>query len=208
MPTVTLNADSRNELGKGAARKIRATGQLPAVIYRGGEPALSVSIDPAKLELAFQKTNNRNTLVDLQIDGGSRLCLVRATQRDPANRLLVHVDFFEVRKEEMVTVEVPVRPIGEAPGMTIGGALQRFRRTLDITCLPADIPEKISVDISELEIGDFIRVFDVPPPKGCKITAPTNFNVIGVVGRRGASYEDEVAAEVAEVAEVAEPDGA
>ncbi len=202
MPTVTINASPRNELGKGAARKIRAAGQLPAIVYRAGDAATSIMLDPHELEQAFAKTNNRNTLVDLQMEGNSRLCLVRSTQRDPVSQLLNHVDFYEVRDEDAVTVQVPVTVTGEAQGIVMGGVLKIIRRSLDVTCLPGDIPECIELDISALGMDEFIRVSSVAAPKGCTILAPNDYNVVGVVGRRVALELEEV--EVAEGEEGAE----
>ena len=110
MANVSLNVSSRTDMGKGAARKIRAQGLLPAVIYRAGQPATSVSLDPRELENAFRRTGNRNTLVDIGVDGKTFTCLVKQTQRDPVSAVLLHVDFYEVDGGEEVTVVVPHQP--------------------------------------------------------------------------------------------------
>ena len=200
MATVSLNANSRNEYGKGAARKLRAAGLMPAVIYRAGQPATSISLDPNALENAFRKTGNRNTLVELGVDGDSFVCLVKETQRDPVTASLIHVDFFEVDDGEDVLVEVPVSTTGKAPGVVAGGKLRIIKRDLRVKCKPADIPDTVSVDIGELNIGDFVRVSTVPAPSGTEIVAPNDFNVLTIVGKRGAM----VAAAAAEEAEGAD----
>ena len=191
MANVSLNATSRNDLGKGAARKIRAQGLLPAVIYRAGQPATSVSLDPNELETAFRRSGDRNTLVTLGVDDKSYTCLVKVTQRDPVTANLLHVDFYEVDDNEEVTVRVPVNPTGRAAGVTAGGKLQLIRRDLDIRCKPGSIPASVDVDVTKLNVGDFIRVSSVSAPKGTEIIAPNDFNILTVIGKRGAAVEEE-----------------
>ena len=198
MANVSLNATSRTETGKGAARKIRAQGLLPAVIYRAGQPATSVSLDPNELETAFRRSGNRNTLVTLGVEGKSFTCLVKVTQRDPVTANLIHVDFYEVDDNEEVTVRVPVNPTGRAAGVTAGGKLRLIRRDLDVRCKPGSIPATVDVDVTTLQVGDFIRVSAVPAPEGTEIVAPNDFNILTVVGKRGAvAVEVEAGAEEA-----------
>ena len=102
MATVSLSATPRTDFGKGAARKIRAQGLLPAVIYRAGQPATSIVLDPLALETAFRRSGNRNTLVDLGVDGSNYVCLVKETQRDPVSAVLLHVD----ERDEQIEVAV------------------------------------------------------------------------------------------------------
>lgn len=206
MATVSVNASTRTEIGKGAARKIRAQGLLPAVIYRAGQPATSVSIDPNELENAFRRTGNRNTLVDLGVDGKTFTCLVKDTQRDPMTSNLLHVDFYEVDANESVEVKVPVVPSGKAAGVVAGGKLRLIVRDLMVRCKPADIPASVDVDATPLNVGDFVRVSTVPAPAGTEIIAPNDFNVLTVVGKRGAVEEEVAEAEGAE--DAAEGDAA
>jgi len=192
MATVNLSATPRSDMGKGAARKLRAQGLMPAVIYRAGQPATSISLDPHALENAFRKTGNRNTLVDLGVDGVSFVCLVKATQRDPLSSELLHVDFFQVDNETDVVVDVPVSTFGKAAGEVAGGKLRIIKRDLRLTCKPADIPDTVAVDVTNLAIGDFTRVSGVEAPSGTSIIAANDFNVVTVDGKRGA-IEDEAA---------------
>ena len=186
MATVSLSANPRNESGKSFARKLRAEGLLPAVIYRAGQPATSISLDPLALENAFQKTGNRNTLVELGVDGTTFTCLVKETQRDPVTANLLHVDFFEVDDKEDVLVVVPVTTTGKAPGVVAGGKLRLIKRDLKVRCKPQAIPESVPVDVSRLNIGDFVRVSGVQAPESTEIVAPNDFNVLTVIGKRGA----------------------
>jgi len=206
MATVSLNASSRNDLGKGAARKIRAQGLLPAVIYRAGQSSTSVSLDPNELETAFRRSGNRNTLVSIGVDGKTFTCLVKATQRDPVTANLIHVDFYEVDADVEVMVRVPVKPTGKAIGVTAGGKLRLIRRDLDVRCKPDSIPASVNVDVSKLNIGDFVRVSTVPAPAGAEIVAPNDFNILTVVGKRGARVA--VEEEPEEVAEAVDGGGA
>lgn len=189
MANVSLNATSRTDIGKGAARKIRAQGLLPAVIYRAGQPATSVSLDPNELETAFRRSGNRNTLVTLGVDDKSYTCLVKVTQRDPVSANLLHVDFYEVDDNEEVTVSVPIQPTGRAAGVTAGGKLRVIVRELFVRCKPGSIPATVDVDVTSLNVGDFIRVSAVPAPSGTEIVAPNDFNILTVVGKRGAVVE-------------------
>ena len=204
MATVSLSATPRENFGKGAARKVRAQGLLPAVIYRAGQPATSISLDPRELENAFRRTGNRNTLVDLGVDGNSFTCLVKQTQRDPVSSDLLHVDFYEVSDSELVTVSVPVEAVGKAAGVVAGGKLRVIRRDLTVSCKPADIPDTVQVDVTNLNVGDFIRVSAIKAPSGVEILAANDFNVITVVGKRGMADEAEESVEAAEGAEGAE----
>lgn len=191
METMSLNATARTDFGKGAARKIRGTGMLPAVVYRGGNDSLSITIANDDLETIFRKTMNRNTLIKLESEGEGRVCLVKAVQRHPVSQRLRHVDFFEVDESEDVQVVVKVVAVGTAIGTKMGGRLQIIRRDLKIVCKPADIPAQVDVDVSSLEVGGILRVSTVEPPKGCKIAYLNDFNIATVVGKRGEVVENE-----------------
>ena len=184
MATVSLNATPRTEMGKGPARKVRAQGLIPAVVYRAGTAATSITINPQEIENAFRRTANRNTLVDIGVDGQNYLCLVKSTQRDPVTADLLHIDFFQVDDNEAVDVLVPVVAVGRAAGVTAGGRLQLIVRDLNVRCKPADIPESVPVDVTPLEVGDFLRVSAVPAPSNTEIIAPNDFNIVAVLGKR------------------------
>ncbi len=125
-------------------------------------------------------------MVELGIDGTTYTCLVKATQRDPVTANLLHVDFFEVDDNENVLVVVPVTTTGKAPGVVAGGKLRLIKRDLKVRCKPGAIPESVPVDVSSLNIGDFIRVSRVAAPESTEIVAPNDFNVLTVIGKRGA----------------------
>ena len=212
MEAITITASTRGEFGKGAARKVRAQGLLPAVIYRAGQPATSITVDPHELETAFRRTGNRNTLVDLGVDGTNYVCLVKATQRDPLTTNLLHVDFFQVLESEAVSVTVPVESTGKSAGEVAGGSLRLIRRDLNIVCKPGDIPATVKIDVSGMNVGDFIRVSDIVTEKGVTIEARSDFNVLTVLGKREmleveAPVVEEAAAEGAEGEDAEGTDG-
>ena len=188
MSTVTMAASNRTQTGKGAARKIRRSGLIPAVVYRAGNEPSLISIDPAVLVFHFEKTRNQNTLVKLDIEGGSEAtCLVREVQRHPVSGSIRHVDFYQVVEDQSIVVSVPVRTSGRAVGTTLGGVLSITRRELDVRCKPTHIPEAIEVDVTELDIGKFIKVNEITNPEGAEILFDEKgiFNVITVIKSRG-----------------------
>ena len=185
MSTYVLNASARETGGKGKARKLRALGALPGVIYSAGNKALSISVNPGELEAIFRKTNDPNTVVSVELDGSVHSCLVKDVQRHPVSKVLRHIDFYEVNKKENVEVSIRVKTTGDPVGVKMGGTLRTVQRTLDVVCKPFDIPEIISVDVSEMNVGDFIKVSAIAAPKGCDIVYTADFNVIAVAGKRG-----------------------
>jgi large subunit ribosomal protein L25 len=186
MATVNLNATARVPHGKGGARKVRATGQIPAVIYRAGTAAHSITLDPAALELAFQRTKDPNTLVAVDVEGRVLTCLVRDTQRHPVSHVLRHVDFYEVDKAELVDVVVPLRIVGTSVGVKAGGKLKQTRRELPVTVAAGSIPSTIDVDISPLEIGQKITVSDIKLADGAVVRFSHDFDLIEILAARSA----------------------
>ena len=188
-----LKAEVRTgELGKGAARKLRSVGQIPAVVYGAGEEATSVSVDPKVLTDIFTHTKDRNTVVNLEIEGSEYPCLVRQVQRHPLGRQLLHVDFYKVPLEDNVVVTVPVRGVGRAKGMTVGGRLRIIRREIKVACNYKNIPAFIDCDITPMEIGDMVKASELPMPEGCSLVADHDFNVLTVYGKRVAVVHNPV----------------
>lgn len=184
MDAVSISAEARESFGKGTARKLRAAGKIPAVIYRGGTAPHHVIIDPAELQRVFRKSNNRNTLLSVDAGGSDRICLIKEVQRDPGSQEILHVDLFEVDSNEDVRVEVNLVPVGTAVGVKMGGRLRVVRRTVDVICKPADIPARIEADVTALEVGKFFRLSDVPAPAGTVFPYPNDFNLYTVIGKR------------------------
>ena len=160
----TLEAVMRGGRGKNEARRLRRAGQLPAVVY-GGESAegVSVSVDPKALLKIFHSESGVNTLIALSVDGGqASQVLVKEFQIDPISHELLHVDFYKLAMDKALTVTVPVVLHGEPVGVKQQGGLVDFiHREVQVECMPTEIPEHIDVDISDLEIGDGVRLRDV-----------------------------------------------
>ena len=187
MENIQLDSQPRSEFGKGAARKLRRSGFIPAVVYREGNTPAHISIDPDFLVLAFEKSGNPNHLVEIKTEGNTHLCLVKAVQRHPVSGILRHVDFFEVKAEEEIQISVPITLSGKSIGVQMGGALRIIRRMIDLRCKPGDIPSTVDVDVSNLEIGKFVKASEVVAPTNTELVIPSDFNVATVVKRRGKS---------------------
>jgi large subunit ribosomal protein L25 len=200
MDATPLSAQSRTEFGKGAARKIRAAGRIPALVYRDGVEPAHISVDPAELRLIFQRSSNPNTILAIDTGAGVKNCVLTATQKNPVSRRLLHADFFEVREDQKLLVEVPVAHVGKAKGIVVGGKMQNLRHTLPIRALPQNIPAVIEIDVSEMDLGDMMRASAVVPPEGCEVVTTIDFNIFACKGRRtdAAADEAEAAAAAAE----------
>ena len=145
---VTLNAQMRSETGKGAARSLRRDGYIPAVVYGHGEETRACKVETRELERLLSGGAHESTLIDLKLDNGDKSqVLIREVQVHPYRPEILHVDFLAVRKGEKVKLEVPVRLIGEAPGVKEGGIMEHLRHEVEIRCIPSKIPEALELDI-------------------------------------------------------------
>jgi large subunit ribosomal protein L25 len=166
----TLSAQKRDQSGKGPARRLRAKGLIPAVCYGPYDKPLHVAVDPLAIQKAIATPHKFNTVIKLQVEGGeTRTVLFKDFERDPVEGDLLHADFLEVRMDKDVVVNVPVILTGKPEGVTAGGILQQVARTLPVLCKPSDIPEKIEVDVSALQIAESLHVKDVKLPSGIRL---------------------------------------
>jgi large subunit ribosomal protein L25 len=204
-----LKAERREESGKGAARKLRAAGRVPAVLYGHGVGPMAVSVDAKDLFHVLHGSAGTKVLVDLQVDGAQHLSLPREIQRDHVRGRYVHVDFLAVRRDETVTVSVPVRVVGESPGVKAGGVIEHHLWELQVECLPGDVPDGIEADVSNLQVGDSLRVADLLPPQGVSVLTPLEESVVAVVIPQVRVVEEvEAAAEEGEEAAAEEGEAA
>lgn len=165
MANATLKASRRDQSGKGAARKLRGTGRIPAVLYGHGDKNESLSLDAHELELLLNHIASGSTLISLDIDGRRTDVLIRELQRHPYKPEVMHVDFLQVHGDEMLKLSVPIRLTGTPRGvMDDGGVLDQVLYELEIECLPKDIPEAVEIDISKLGLGESLRVHDITFP--------------------------------------------
>jgi large subunit ribosomal protein L25 len=167
--TSTLKAQMRDKSGKGPARRLRAQGLVPAVCYGPfDKQPLMVAVDPEALIKAISTPHKFNTVLKLEVDGQTRTVLFKDFEKDPVDGHILHVDFLDVRMDQEVVVNVPVVLTGKPVGVTEGGILQQVSRTLPVLCKPAQIPEKIEVDVSNLQIAESIHISDIKAPEGVR----------------------------------------
>lgn len=161
MAEVKLDATKRENTGKGNARKVRADGRVPAILYGQGVEPTPIAVDRREFVTALKTEAGMNVLLDIEIDGKTTLALTRELQRDPVRGTLLHADFVTVDRTVEIEVEVPVHLTGEAPGAREGGALEQPLFTVHVKCLPNNVPESVDADVSSLNIGDSLRVSDL-----------------------------------------------
>src|SRR5262245_54861826 len=195
MAVIQLKGARRENLGKGGARKARAAGQIPAVIYGHGETPQAIAVDFREFEIALRGHKGSNAIVNLAVAGGEVTALVRDVQYDPLSRAIIHLDFQHISLTEQIEVDVPVHLTGTPIGVKdAGGILEHLLRTLKVKCLPTAIPASIDVDVAALNIGQNLHVRDLAAGSGYEIVADADVAVAAVV----APAAEEVAAAPAE----------
>jgi large subunit ribosomal protein L25 len=164
----TLQAEKRDGRGKNEARRLRASGRIPAVVY-GAEKgtAHAVAVDPKMLLRILHSDSGVNTLIALSLDGTNTRVLVKDYQLDPIQHKLLHADFYAIAMDKVLTVTVPIVVRGEPKGVKVQGGIMDFvTREIEVECLPGDIPEHITVDVSDLLLNQGIRVRELVPADG------------------------------------------
>src|SRR5467141_2576012 len=201
--TVSLSATVREETGKGAARQARFQKKVPAVIYGHGRPTQTLMGDALALEKALTGIEPESTLIELSVDGKITRTLIREIQRHPIRPDIIHVDFYEIRGGEKITLKVPVHLVGTPDGVrNAGGVLDQVTREVEIEVLPENIPDRVELDVTALKIGDSLHMRDLSIPNAVILTG-ADLTIATVVPPRA----EEVAAPTPEaVTEVAEPE--
>jgi len=164
MAEVKLEVTKREQSGKGVARRARAAGKVPGIVYGRGMDPVSIEVDRRKFIQALQTDAGMNVLLGLDIDGETITTLPRQLQRDPVRGTLLHADFVKVDLTVEVEAQVPVHLVGgdQSPGLREGGVLEHPLHMVAVKCLPTEVPESIDADISALNIGDSLRISDLP----------------------------------------------
>jgi len=181
---VKLKAEPRPDVGRSAVRKLRARGFIPAVIYGGNDKPQPLQVSARDINAMMSQASGENVLVELEIGGEaqSRTALVQEVQHSPVRGEIRHVDFHAISMDQMIQAEVPLEPVGTSVGVkTFGGLLEQSLRALAIECLPADLPDRITVDISHLNIGDAIHVRDIQLPPGVTPKVQVDLTAFSVV---------------------------
>lgn len=202
---LNVEAEARENLGKNAARRLRRSGRVPAVVYGAGGPSIPLAVDPRAILRVLHSDSGHNAIFTLQIRGTAPArVMLRDWQVEPVYGDLLHVDMVRVAKDTRLKVKIPVHVTGEAKGVKVQGGIFEFvLREVEVECLPDDIPEHITADVTELTLGRNLRVSDLPlGPKVKLLTDPTRV-VAHVVAPK--AEEEKPAAEAVEAAP-AEPE--
>jgi large subunit ribosomal protein L25 len=210
MAEVTLIAEPGRPIGSAASRRLRASGRIPAVVYGHGRAGTAVSVDARDLRHALSGDAGLNQLLSLEVGSETHLALARSLQRHPVRHTVVHVDFLIVRRDEVISADVPIVLIGEAKAVEQEqGLVEQQLTSLAVNATPDRIPPHLEVDISGLTVGDTVRVGDLSLPSG--VTTDVNPDepvVLASVSRAAIELEAEAAAAAEEAAEAAGEPGA
>ena len=199
-----LEAQKRDTFGKNEARRLRARGLIPGVLYGGPKSeGTPVAVNPKELMRILHSESGVNTLINLKLDGSDSRVLVKEYQLDPIDHRLLHADFYRIALDRMLALTIPVVLRGEAKGAKQqGGVVEFVHREIELECLPTDIPEKVEIDVSDMLIGQSIRVRDLPENPKWKATSDPDMMLVHVVALK---VEEEPAPEAAAAATAAVP---
>ncbi|QRK05005.1 50S ribosomal protein L25/general stress protein Ctc [Archangium violaceum] len=200
-----LEVKPREGSGKGAARRLRSQGLVPAVVYgKHLEKPLSVAVDPKSVRQAINTPHKFNTLITLKgVGEGEQQVLFKDYQQDPVTREILHVDFIAVREDDQVKVNVPLVLTGKAEGVAEGGLLTQARREIEVYAKPRAIPEKIEVDVTPLKIAQALHINDVKLPEGVVVKTNVNYTIAVISAPEGAAEAAPAAAAPAAAAKPA-----
>ncbi len=190
MDTTSLQAEVRVGRGKGPARRLRAQGKIPAVVYGPALEPTALTVSPKELTKALEGPKGRNVVFTLSFGGKDVLAMIREITVDPVTRVILHADFLRVTDDRLVDVVVPVTTHGRAVGVQKGGKLTVVFRELPIRTVPGSIPVSIDIDVAKLEIGDAITVAELPLPEGVSVSLPAKQTVVGVFEEKKVKEEE------------------
>jgi large subunit ribosomal protein L25 len=200
MDFAKVNVEVRSSTGKGGARKVRAGGKVPGVLYGRKQDPITVTFDEKELLTSLDKEKRKNTVLTLTVTSGGKTeevtAMVREAQINPLSRRLVHVDFLRVDLEAEVHVTVPLSLIGKALGVINGGNLHQSLHVIPVAAKPAAIPTKLEVDVSALDIGDALHVSDLKLGQGVRALLDPRDAIASVVAPKAEKVEEAAAAPV------------
>src|SRR6266566_2395180 len=181
---VKLKAEPRATVGRSAVRKLKAHGVIPAIIYGGKDKPQPLQVSARDINAMMSRASGENVLVELEIAGekSNRTALVQEVQHSPVRGDILHIDFHAISMDEMIQAEVPLEPTGVPNGVkNFGGLLEQSLRMMAIECLPRDLPDRITVDVSQLNIGDSIHVREIQLPSGVGAKVPSDLTAFSVL---------------------------
>ncbi len=207
MPEIVVAAQSRTETGKNANHRLRAAGMIPGVLYGTGKAAEHLAVSPKAIGAILRTGRGESTLFDLEVGGTKRKVVLKDFQVDPLKGALLHADFYEVDLKKPIHVKVHVVLSGTPYGVkTEGGFLEFITREVEVSCLPADIPEQFDLDVSELRIGKNLRASDLSLGDKVKLLTDADVVIAHVVGKREEVVEGAEAAAIAAAPAGTEPE--
>ncbi|MBN2318722.1 MAG: 50S ribosomal protein L25 [Acidobacteria bacterium] len=203
MPTTVIEAQMRTPGGKNVNRRLRKSGIIPAVIYGPKKQPMAISVDPLIIQGILHSETGHNTIFTLDVDGSKQNnAMVKDYQLDPVQGDLIHVDFIQIAMDRRLELSVNIELVGEPEGVKIEGGIMDFvTRSIEVECLPSDIPESIKVDVSPLKINDYIRVKNIEMDSKVKILSDPDVVVVTIippVKEEEPAVEEEAAAETEE----------
>ncbi len=183
MDLIKLNAKLRETTGKGAARRLRQNKAIPAIVYGAKNDPVMLSLGASDFDKIIRKHGTTGLFFNLNIEGKSgkdKIVMLKDTQMDVFSLHYLHIDLHEIDMDTKVTVSIPVETIGESKGVKEGGVIQTIRRELDIVCKPADTPDSIKIDITDLDIGDSVHVEELDLGENIEIPHEVDFTIITI----------------------------
>jgi large subunit ribosomal protein L25 len=205
MSETVLQAEVGRRAGISDARRLRAEGKIPAVVYGHGMDPLSVSVDRRELRQALSGASGMNTILDLTVDGTVYPSLIKDIQRHPVKRSVQHVDFIQVNLNEEIVVSIPIHLDGEAKDVSAhGGLVDLAMQELQVRTTPRNIPDGVTIDITDMTMDSVVRVEDIPLPSGVVAEADPEAPVVTVLTMRTPVLDEEEAAAEAAAAESVE----
>lgn len=191
MQTILIKAARRAQSGKGAASRLRRTGQVPAIAYGKGLPSQALSVSPAQLTQVLTSERGRNTVVELDVEGAEKLMVLLCDyQHHPLSREFLHADFYQIKLDQPVDVDVPLELVGKAQGVVLGGTLRQVYRKLPVRCLPEHIPVKITHDVTSLGIDGHVATRDLSLPEGVTVRLAPEQTLIAIVKEKQGAEEE------------------
>src|SRR5690242_10122637 len=194
MQTLKLSAEPRQVSGKGAVRRLRKTGRIPAVAYGPKLETLQLAISPKDVSTVLATERGRNSVIELSVGAERKLTvLLTDFQYHPVTREFLHADFKEIKENEPIDIDVPFEALGKAKGVVEGGVLRIVYRKLPVRCLPAAVPAKITHDVTELELDHSVHAKDLKLPEGVSVRLPPEQTVAAVAMEKKREEEAEAA---------------
>lgn len=177
--SLTINATKREDQGKGASRRLRRAEQVPAIIYGAGKAPSNITLSIHEITHLLEKEESYNSVLDLMVGKKKEAVIIKDLQRHPAKNIVTHVDFLRVNLKQALVTNVPLHFLGsdDNESIRLGAILNQFVTSVEVSCLPADLPTAIDVDITNLALGDHISLTGLEMPKGVTLTALTHGDI-------------------------------